>query len=314
MITDLFACQHILFQNIINKQIACFYSDEQNEVAELLLEKLVLLGNHVEMIKCPINNYVDNYIPHIVEENKLFIPNYEGKEFDILIIFTPLPPALCSDCLYRSLQTIEIKRGNIIYFDWPSISVYGKNSYALLQKLYKSAIKVDYNFILNKNNELKQILKNGNRFRMIDDEGTDLCFMKHDGIVLCESGIYDAENNIQQIPGGETFMPISVKDTNGKIALLHRRVIKIFEVIEGFVHLSNLSEEYQDTHISEFGIGTNPNVSYISNLSISEKSYGTCHFGFGNNVAFGGDVDYDFHFDITFSNFKLYVDGILLEI
>lgn len=308
IVDSIFNDQCRFFETIISKQIVFIYSEEHEKIACVLINKLNQFGNTITKIQYSMKEYVDKYIPSYNKNGNLDFTNLRDVACDIIFFITPFLNINKEEQVFNSLNTLERQRGNVIYFDWPCNCIY-QTLTPLVEKVYQQALQTDYAFILKKNKELKTLLENGQRFHLIDENGTSLHFKRYKYKVLCESGIYDRNHTIQQLPGGETFIPVDSNKTNGVIVFDIGNYKKALEVKNGFIHMSKLSNKYEDTHICEFGLGTNPNVKYIKNFSISEKAYGTCHLGFGNNLSFGGVNKYPYHYDIVFSNFKLYIDG-----
>jgi leucyl aminopeptidase (aminopeptidase T) len=64
--------------------------------------------------------------------------------------------------------------------------------------------------------------------------------------------------------------------------------------------------------LSEVGIGTNINALWNSDIMESEQARGTCHFGFGMNLNYGGDINSKIHFDLVILNPTIEINHNLL--
>jgi leucyl aminopeptidase (aminopeptidase T) len=65
--------------------------------------------------------------------------------------------------------------------------------------------------------------------------------------------------------------------------------------------------------IAEFAIGTNKSARVNANVLESEKVFGTCHFGFGNNMSYpGGRNESTLHIDTIVLKPTITLDGITI--
>jgi len=80
--------------------------------------------------------------------------------------------------------------------------------------------------------------------------------------------------------------------------------------------LANYIADFSDEklyHASEFGIGTNFLSKCMGNSYIEDESaYGTCHLGFGRNLALGGEFNASGHFDIILLAPTIYADNRMI--
>ncbi len=75
---------------------------------------------------------------------------------------------------------------------------------------------------------------------------------------------------------------------------------------------TDLSRDEQSNVLAEFGIGVNPGAEWNQELMESEQARGTCHFGFGNNLAYGGMNVSSYHFDLVVRFPTIEVDGRII--
>lgn len=61
----------------------------------------------------------------------------------------------------------------------------------------------------------------------------------------------------------------------------------------------DLTRDQNARVFAEFGIGVNPEADPDSDLMEAEQARGTCHFGFGHNVEYGGANVSSYHFDVV---------------
>jgi hypothetical protein len=71
----------------------------------------------------------------------------------------------------------------------------------------------------------------------------------------------------------------------------------------------DLTRDGNASTLAEFGIGINPGARREEDLMEAEQARGTCHFGFGNNIAYGGQNKSSYHFDLVIKRPTIEVDG-----
>lgn len=101
-------------------------------------------------------------------------------------------------------------------------------------------------------------------------------------------------------------------NTPFKIGFNHGRITDIAESADGNL-LKDFISDYKDDRMyiaGEFGIGLNPLSRCEGNCYIEDEStLGTFHIGFGRNIALGGVLEANGHFDITVHKPDVYADG-----
>lgn len=65
-------------------------------------------------------------------------------------------------------------------------------------------------------------------------------------------------------------------------------------------------------NFAEFAIGTNKKASLIGVMICDEKAYGTCHFGVGANIHFGGKIECSGHSDHVIEKPTIWFDGKII--
>lgn len=75
---------------------------------------------------------------------------------------------------------------------------------------------------------------------------------------------------------------------------------------------ADLSRDSQACVMAEFGLGINIGADGHGGLMEAEQSRGTCHVGFGHNLAYGGKNASAFHGDVVIMEPSIVVDGRLI--
>lgn len=108
---------------------------------------------------------------------------------------------------------------------------------------------------------------------------------------------------------GPPLRPVRLKIHNG-------RVVNIDDLSEEDKQekwiRNDLTADDNASILSEVGIGTNKNALWNSDLMESEQSRGTCHFGFGMNLNYGGQIESKKHFDLVVLNPTIEINGTLV--
>ena len=73
--------------------------------------------------------------------------------------------------------------------------------------------------------------------------------------------------------------------------------------------IGDLTRDENANILAELGIGLNPAALWYEELMEAECARGTCHFGFGNNIEYGGSNKSSYHFDLVVKNPTIIVDG-----
>jgi leucyl aminopeptidase (aminopeptidase T) len=249
----------------------------------------------------------EEQFPDCKEGNILYEEN-RTRLGDFVIIIQPLSEQF-SKTIFKKLNRIENESLNCIIIDWPSKKTFG-NLYNSVVCLYHKALSIDYDRLYSINRKVYKKLKEGKNFFITTDEGTSLRFKRKSQDVYCENCDIRAER-IYELPGGEVFFALEKEYTQGKFFYDE----KLYEVNQGeIIFQEEMIKGIERYVFCEFGIGTNYMLPFVSAINICEKAKFTCHFGFGNNTAFGGDLNKEYHFDITLSKFSLYIDNKLINI
>lgn len=110
-----------------------------------------------------------------------------------------------------------------------------------------------------------------------------------DGIIVVDGCAY----------WGPPLQPVKLTIHNGKVV----NIDNLSETNKQEKWIKNdLTADENASMLSEIGIGTNKNALWNSDLMESEQSRGTCHFGFGMNINYGGQIESKMHLDLVVLN------------
>jgi hypothetical protein len=116
------------------------------------------------------------------------------------------------------------------------------------------------------------------------------------GVVLIDSSLY----------WGQPESPIEVTLENGRI----RKIESLGTESKQYrAFLADSKKDKGASVLVELGIGVNPNADPHGHVMEAEQARGTCHFGFGNNIQFGGCNRSCIHYDGVVWGPTIYVDG-----
>ncbi len=73
--------------------------------------------------------------------------------------------------------------------------------------------------------------------------------------------------------------------------------------------LKDLTTDDSAAVLAEFGLGINTEANPLADLMEAEQARGTCHFGFGNNLEYGGANRSKKHVDYVLLRPTIFVDG-----
>ncbi len=73
--------------------------------------------------------------------------------------------------------------------------------------------------------------------------------------------------------------------------------------------LGDLTRDADACHVAELGIGINPGAWAKADIMEAEQARGTCHVGFGRNLAYGGAIESATHVDYTLLGPTILADG-----
>lgn len=116
---------------------------------------------------------------------------------------------------------------------------------------------------------------------------------------------------------GPPLKPVKLNICNGKVVNMDS--LSEADKQEQWIK-NDLTADGNASMLAEVGIGTNKNALWSSDLMESEQSRGTCHFGFGMNLNYGGQIESKKHFDLVVLNPTImihkklvYKNGIMIK-
>jgi hypothetical protein len=108
---------------------------------------------------------------------------------------------------------------------------------------------------------------------------------------------------------GPPTKPIKLNIVNGKVVNID--ILSETDKQEKWIK-NDLTTDKNASILAEVGIGTNKNALWRSDLMESEQSRGTCHFGFGMNLNYGGQIESKKHFDLVVLNPTIMINKTLV--
>ncbi|MFC1614685.1 aminopeptidase, partial [Gemmatimonadota bacterium] len=160
-------------------------------------------------------------------------------------------------------------------------------------------------------------LKNAKKIRISTNSGTDITLSPrywniNDGEVFT-APVENSTNGIILVDGcaygGPPREPFSLKIRNGEVVNLTE--LNENDKQQNYV-LKDLNRDENARVLAELGIGINPGASQDADIIESEQARGTCHFGFGHNIGFGGQNNSSSHIDYVILDLSIEIDGKLI--
>lgn len=173
------------------------------------------------------------------------------------------------------------------------------------EEMMKS-LDVDYDKIRKITESLAAEMKGKRSVEIMTRNGTMLRFS------IQGRKIFPDENDqiFMNLPLGEACL--APKDANGvlvfdsyqkmirkptRLVIKDNRIIE-FEKSSNGNKLKKILSAKKSRFVAEFGVGTNYKARAIGNVLQDEKTLGTCHIAFGNNVSYGGRNNAPVHIDV----------------
>lgn len=204
-----------------------------------------------------------------------------------------------------------------------------------LDVLMHKSLSTDY-YKCSKNAEiLSKKLSRANRLQIKTRAGTDIKFDISERTGNFAPGYVDEKIKLGSPPDIEANIAPIENKSNGVVvvdgSIPYPKLGKLQEpitltIVNGHIESIQGKESVKNNLISlfnkygkkskilgEVGIGFNKKAHVIGNMLIDEGSFGTMHFGFGSNVALGGNNKISFHVDFVFYSNELYLDGQLIN-
>lgn len=176
-------------------------------------------------------------------------------------------------------------------------------------------IDLDELYLFRQN--LHSRLKDAKKIRITTESGTDITLRPRfwnttEGEVFTapvESGTNGTVFVDGCAYGGPPRKPFSLKIRNGEVVNLAG--LDENDKQQKYV-LKDLTRDQSAKVLAELGIGINPGARRDADIMESEQARGTCHFGFGNNIGFGGHNKSSYHIDYVILDPSIEIDGKLI--
>jgi aminopeptidase len=200
------------------------------------------------------------------------------------------------------------------------------------------SLDVDYQELSSRGKEIIRNVGEAKTIHITSDKGTDLTMDVTGRKWLNDDGIMDEEDMANKdigmnLPAGEVFVAPIEESANGdaffdvptsyfgysvrniKWTFKDGRLVdfKAEKGEENFRKIMEMATGDKDK-IAEFAIGTNPNATFIDDITQDEKVVGTIHIAIGNNKgpAYGGKNDSSLHWDLIMTRPSVEIDGRVL--
>ncbi|UCC11481.1 MAG: aminopeptidase [candidate division WOR-3 bacterium] len=190
------------------------------------------------------------------------------------------------------------------------------------------SLNADYRRIARVTERLAEILSRGRKARIETGTGAhlELSLMRRKGYI--DTGLLHTPGAFSNLPGGEAYIAPEETQSNGKVVFdgsfapvgflrkpvtLHVKKGRIMK-ITGNKNLQTIFGKYgiRERVLCELGIGTNPSAKITGNVLEDEKTLGSIHLAFGNNLGFGGRNKARIHLDGVIRKPTIYIDETLI--
>jgi aminopeptidase len=186
----------------------------------------------------------------------------------------------------------------------------------------------DYKEIIEMTEKVHKTLQGAKVIHVTSVAGTDLKLPVKDRNIMKSTGVLRKIGESGNIPSGEVYVSPWEGKTNGTVVFdgsiagigLIKNPITV-EIKEGAVtsitgktEATKLQKLFDDAGedsmlVAEFGMGTNYKAKVTGDILEDEKTLGTIHIAFGNNINMGGSIKAHSHFDCVVLNPTVHCDG-----
>jgi len=280
-----------------NDEVLVIFDEEKQDLAQILAQQVIVIGGEPYMLKVPTptKGKFASWFPE-------FLSKMVKTEFTVILL---------SHSMHRAKGIINVigrpdqelgELSSRFFCDWaiPTDSLVRVES--------ADPVEVE-----SYRNALLKELGIGNAIRVTTYLGTNVnlkarSWIARDGEVLT-SPVENSANGVAILDSslywGKPESPIKVIIENGKIGGVHCLGV---EGGQYQVFLTDIKRDEGASVLAELGIGLNPNADPYGCVMESEQARRTCHFGFGNNVQFGGYNRSSVHYDGVVWSPTIYVD------
>ena len=281
-----------------SKSILIVCSKNKLDIARMIFDELEKrsIESHLILLGTKINSGVEHLQP--------LIKNLAG-DWGLILLIQPEHASFLFETVGRPDTGLKIS-SEYLFCDWlirPSslIRTYGIDMDELDQ--FRQAL-------LSK-------LSGARKIRVKTENGTDITIIPRswnvtDGEVFT-APIEDDTNGTIFIDGcaygGPPEHPFTLTIKNGEVVNLSD--LSETDKQQSWVR-KDLSRDENSKILAELGIGINTGARWNSDVMESEQTRGTCHFGFGMNIEFGGQNKSSNHIDYVILKPTIEVDGEII--
>jgi leucyl aminopeptidase (aminopeptidase T) len=201
----------------------------------------------------------------------------------------------------------------------------------ITEDIINRCFDIDYDALKSRCGKLHQIIAAASEIKIRTEKGTDLTIKRGSNEVFGLNGAdLSTHGAFGNLPDGEiSFAPADasgvcfIDASVSGIGKLDEPIKVVFEnskavAIEG-AKGPQLKEILDIVGpgaymIAELGVGANDKAIISGRTLEDEKSLGTAHIAFGNNLSFGGKNDVPLHIDGVMRDAEVYVDNARLDI
>lgn len=193
------------------------------------------------------------------------------------------------------------------------------------------ALDVNYGKMLRLCKRLEKMFKESECAHITTSKGTDISVWFKGRKVSMDDGLLDKKGTLHNIPAGEVGVAPIEASADGKIVVdscmvgvgktknpitIHVKKGKITKIMGGkeadTLRKVLRKADKKSKTIAEFAIGTNEKAKLIGMVLNDEKTYGTCHFAFGDNKSLGGKTVSNVHLDGVVKRPTVNFDGKMI--
>jgi len=190
--------------------------------------------------------------------------------------------------------------------------------------LEAGALTADYVEIQKSMRKIERRVRNAKTVRLTSELGTDVTFdVTRREWITGDTGVCHRRSETTTLPAGEIFVAPVEGSADGRLVIdvwFHERAPEPVVVVVNQGYASKVTGAARAVHemnrggrdgraFGTVGLGLNPNARVTGNLLEGEKALGAVHIGFGDNVAYGGNVRCSVRVDALLSNATVEIDG-----
>ncbi len=201
----------------------------------------------------------------------------------------------------------------------------------LTKDIIERCVDIDYEWLIKLHEKLRPIILNSKQIHITTKNGTNIITALHDTRGHSNNILKNRPGAFGNLPTGEIDSGIVRDKTNGTIVFdgsfpglgILKNPVKV-KVAEGKGEIIIDNKEAKKMNeilsskgekaflLGELGIGTNPKAKITGIILEDEKSLGTVHFAFGNDLTYNGTNDIQLHLDGLVRDPTIKIDGKII--